>query len=223
MIKALDQNFLKTIYDKRSGWYDFYHNWATFKADDRGRELVVQNSVKPGDTVLDAGSGTGNTALLAAKVIGPQGKIVLFDISEGMLSIARKKIDNAGLSGQMELKTGDILNLPFEDNTFDVVLSTYSVCPLYSPEEGILELLRVVKPGGHLAVAHSAVPENHIMRWLGDKLEKLIWYFPKISLGCRQVSTLTALQKAGVKVLFKKIIGFPLLPFIVYVVEKPVQ
>jgi ubiquinone/menaquinone biosynthesis C-methylase UbiE len=46
----------------------------------------------------------------------------------------------------METKTGDILHLPFTDNSFDAVLSTYSVCPLYSPEEGALELLRAVKP-----------------------------------------------------------------------------
>lgn len=221
MREALDQNFLKGIYDKRSTWYDFYHNLVTFKADDLGRKLVVQHSVNPGDKVLDAGSGTGNTALIAAKKVGPNGKVVLFDISDGMLDIAKEKIGSAGLKDRMETKTGDILHLPFSDNSFDVVLSTYSVCPLYSPEEGALELLRVVKPGGKLAVAHSAAPENPVLNWFADKLEKLIWMFPKISLGCRPVSTLPALEKAGTKVLFKTKIGFPLLPFVVFVVEKP--
>jgi demethylmenaquinone methyltransferase/2-methoxy-6-polyprenyl-1,4-benzoquinol methylase len=223
MREALNQNFLKEIYNKRSTWYDFYHNLVTFKADDLGRKLVVRHSINPGDIVLDAGSGTGNTALIAAEKVGPKGEVVLFDISDGMLNIAKKKIESAGLQERMETKTGDILNLPFSDNSFDVVLSTYSVCPLYSPEEGALELLRVVKPGGKLAVAHSATPENPALHWLSDKLEKLIWLFPKISLGCRPVSTLPALKKAGTKVLFKTYIGFPLLPFIVFVVEKPLQ
>lgn len=221
MIEALDKNKLKAIYNKRSSWYDLYHNIATFKADNYGRKLVVQNSVNKGDKVLDAGSGTGSTALIAADRVGPNGKIVLFDISDGMLNIAKKKIEAAGFGERIETKIGDILNLPFTDNTFDVVLSTYSVCPLYSPEKGILELLRVLKPGGKLAVAHSTSPDNRILLWLSDQLEKLIWLFPKISLGCRSVSTLPVLQKTGVKVLFKRKIGLPLLPFVVFVVEKP--
>jgi hypothetical protein len=80
-----------------------------------------------------------------------------------------------------------------------------------------------VKPGGKLAIAHSASPENPMLLWLSNQLEKLIWLFPKISLGCRSVSTLPALQSAGTKVLFKRKIGFPLLPFIVFVVEKPLE
>lgn len=221
MITSLSQNRLKVIYNKRSSWYDFYHNIVTFKADDLGRRLVVQHSIEKGDIVLDAGSGTGSTALIAVEKVGPHGKIILFDMSDGMLNVAKKKIEAAGYADRMETKIGDILNLPFSDNLFDVVLSTYSVCPLYSPEEGVLELLRVVKPGGKLAIAHSASPENPFLLRLSDMLEKIIWLFPKISLGCRSVSTLPALQNAGVKILFKKKIGFPLLPFIVYVVVKP--
>jgi len=147
-------------------------------------------------------------------------KVVLFDISKGMLNIAYDKIKKAGFEERVEFKEGDILNLPFADNTFDVVLSTYSVCPLYSPEEGALELLRVVKPAGKLAVAHSADPEKPVLRWLAAKLENFIWLFPKISLGCRAVSTLPALKDGGVKVLFESRIGFPLLPFIVFVVQE---
>lgn len=221
MKEALDKKYLTDIYNKRSSWYDLYHNLATFKSDDRGREMVVQHAVAEGDTVLDAGSGTGSTALLAAERVGPKGKVVLFDLSKGMLNIAYDKIKKAGFEDRVELKVGDILSLPFPDNTFDVVLSTYSVCPLYSPEEGALELLRVVRPDGKLAVAHSADPENPVLHWLAGKLENLIWLFPKISLGCRAVSTLPSLKKAGVKVLFESRIGFPLLPFIVFVVQKP--
>lgn len=82
------------------------------------------------------------------------------------------------LEDRVELKAGDILNLPFPDDTFDVVLSAYSVCPLYSPEEGALELPGVVRPAGKLAVAHSANPEKSVLRWLAGKLENLIWLFP---------------------------------------------
>ncbi len=75
MKEALDKKYLTDIYNHRSGWYDLYHNLATFKSDDRGRKRVVQHSVKAGDSVLDAGSGTGSTALLAAEKVGADGKV----------------------------------------------------------------------------------------------------------------------------------------------------
>lgn len=55
MIKTLDTDKLKTVYDKTSGYYDRYHSLATFNTDEKGRQLVVEHGVKEGDRVLDAG------------------------------------------------------------------------------------------------------------------------------------------------------------------------
>ena len=114
-----------------------------------------------------------------------------------------------------------MLDLPFKDNSFDAVLSTYSICPLHDPAKGSLELYRVIKPGGHIGIAHSVEPDKPLAKYLADKVESVIWRIPSISLGCRPVSVLPTLQQAGGNIVFEKRIGVPLWPFIVFVIEKP--
>ncbi len=221
MKAALNNEKLKSIYDHAAKRYDFQHTFFTALSDQRGRKILVDKTVKPGDKVLDCGAGTGSTGLMAAQVVGSEGKVTLFDLSKGMLDVAKEKAREKGLLQRLEFRTGDILNLPFEENSFDVALSTYSLCPVYDPVKGALEMLRVIKPGGLLGIAHSTEPEAELVKWFADKVDNIVWRFPSLSLGCRSVWVLTALEEAGCKVLFKKQIGVPLWPFIVFIMEKP--
>ena len=220
MRNALDKDKVREVYNRTASRYDLQHTTLTARSDERGRKLLVEKTVRKGNKVLDAGAGTGCTALLAAKKVGPSGKVVLFDLSEKMLAVARKKMENAGLQDRTEFKTGDILNLPFKDASFDVVLSTYSLCPVTEPSKSALELYRLVKPGGLLGIAHSAESDNPLIRWLAEKVENIIWLFPLLSLGCRAISVLPALEEAGVKIVFYRKIGVPLWPFLVFVAQK---
>jgi len=221
MREALDKEHLRTVYDRTARRYDLQHTFFTARSDQRGRRMVVERAVRPGDRVLDSGAGTGSTALLAAEKVGPGGHVVLFDLSDGMLDVAKAKAEAAGLLDRVEFHTGDMLHLPFDDNSFDAVLSTYSICPLYDPARGALELYRVVRPGGRVGVAHSTHPPKGVVRWLAEQVEGVVWRFPALSLGCRSVSVLPALEQAGGKVVFHRMIGVPLWPFVVFVVEKP--
>lgn len=220
MREALDRRRLQAVYDRVAGRYDVQHGLLTARSDQRGRLMVVEQAVRSGDRVLDCGAGTGSTSLLAARRAGPAGSVTLFDMSEGMLTVARDRLAAAGLAARVDLQTGDMLSLPFDDDTFDAVLSTYSMCPLYDPARGALELYRVVRPGGRIGVAHSSDPEGRVARWLADRVESLVWHFPAISLGCRSVSVLPALEHAGGRLVYTKQIGVPLWPFLVLVVEK---
>ena len=220
MRKALSTEKLKGIYGHIAKRYDFQHALITFRADQKGRQILVENSVKEGDEVLDSGAGTGSTGILAARKVGTSGKVTLFDLSEDMLSVAREKVVRENLQERIAFQTGDIVHLPFDDNSFDVVFSTYSLCPLYDPVIGALELYRVTKPGGKIAVAHSAEPRNTVVKWLADRVEDIAWRFPWLSMGCRAVNVLSALENAGGNVLLLREIGVPLWPFLVFVVEK---
>ena len=121
----------------------------------------------------------------------------------------------------MEFQVGDMLALPYPDESFDAVLSTYSLCPLYDPAQGALELYRVLKPGKLLAAAHSSVPTLPPVRMLADWIEGVVTRLPWLSLGCRPVEVLPALLAAGAELLSSERIGVPLWPFLVFVVRKP--
>lgn len=218
---ALSLGRLRDVYDTIARRYDFQHGLITARADQRGRRLLVERAVREGDTVLDCGSGTGTTALMAARKAGPKGRVSLFDLSEGMLEVARQKAAEAGLIDRLEFRAGDMVHLPYADDSFDVVLSTYSLCPLYDPKKGALELYRVTRPGGRIGVAHSTSPQDPIVRWLADRVEDIAWRFPWLSMGCRSVVVLPTLRAAGARVVFWKHIGIPLWPFLVFVLEKP--
>ncbi len=221
MRKALDAGLLKSVYDRVAGRYDLQHALLTSGSDQRGRRLVVEASVRAGDRVLDCGAGTGSTALLAARAAAPGGRVTLFDFSRGMLARAATRAHRAAGLAAFEFCLGDMSDLPFADHSFDCALSTYSMCPLGDPARGALELYRVVRPGGRVGIAHSAEPRSRAVKWLADKVEDLVWRCPGLSLGCRSVSVLPVLQRAGCRVLLEKPIGVPLWPFLVLVVEKP--
>lgn len=221
MRKALSLDQLREIYARIAVRYDVEHGLITAKADQRGRRLLVNKAVSPGDKVLDCGAGTGTTGIMAAKKAGPRGRVTLFDLSEEMLDVARQKVDAAGLEERLSFQTGDAVHLPFRNGEFDVVLSTYSLCPLYDPEEGAMELYRVTRPGGKIGIAHSAEPANPFVKWLADRVEDWAWHFPSLSMGCRSVEVLPTLISVGGKVLFLRRIGIPLWPFLVFVIEKP--
>ncbi len=123
--------------------------------------MLVEHAVRAGGVVLDCGAGTGTTGILAARKAGPNGRVTLFELSDEMLNVARAKVARDHLATKIESRSGDMVDLPFEDDTFDVVPSTYSLwCPLYDPVKGALEMYRVTRPGGRIGAAHSTGPEG---------------------------------------------------------------
>jgi len=221
MREALPTEKLKAVYDRVARRYDRQHSLLTARSDQHGRTILVEKTVKPGDRVLDCGAGTGSTALLAARRVGKAGNVALLDMSDGMLAVARDRIAQAGLSDVVEFEIGDMFHLPYQDGSFDAVLSTYSMCPLADPAKGAMELCRVVRPGGLIGVAHSTDPETRLVKWLADKVENVVWQIPSMSLGCRSVSVLPTFEQIGCRTIFREQFGIPLWPFLVFVVEKP--
>lgn len=221
MRKALGREDLKSVYGRIAKRYDVLHACLTARADQRGRRLLVENSVGEGDKVLDCGAGTGTTGILAAGKAGPGGRVTMFDLSDAMLAVARDKVARAGLQDRVAFQNGDMVHLPFRDDSFDVVLSTYSLCPLYDPEAGAGEMYRVTRPGGRIGVAHSTEPGNPALKRLADRVEDWAWRYPGLSMGCRAVQVLPALERLGGRLVFARTIGVPLWPFFVFVMEKP--
>jgi ubiquinone/menaquinone biosynthesis C-methylase UbiE len=106
-----------------------------------------------GDAVLDVGCGTGTLALEAARSVDRSGRVYGIDPSAEQIARARAKA--ARRRARVEFQTGVIEHLPFPDATFDAVLSTLMMHHIPAPtkRQGLLEIARVLKPGGRLVIA----------------------------------------------------------------------
>jgi ubiquinone/menaquinone biosynthesis C-methylase UbiE len=122
--------------------------------------LVGEARVRPGQRLLDLGSGTGYPAVLAAQAVGPKGSVLGLDLSEAMLEVARRKAKALGLAN-VTFQAGDASVLPFEAGAFDGVISRFCLMFLPDVPKAAAEIARVLKPGGHLAASVWSSPENN--------------------------------------------------------------
>lgn len=220
MKQALESDHLKHIYDATASYYNLYHRLGTYGFDQVGRNILVDAIVKEYDYVLDAGGGTGTTGIKAGNRVGEKGKVVILDLSPGMLEQARKKIDDLKMSDKFQLIVGDMYRIPFPDNTFDAVLSTYSTCPLDDPMNAVREMLRVLRKGGLLGIAHSTESRRKWIHRISAMIEKVIWKFHRLSLGCRNIELIDDIRKLDVTIISDRIIGIIPFFFRILVIQK---
>jgi demethylmenaquinone methyltransferase / 2-methoxy-6-polyprenyl-1,4-benzoquinol methylase len=141
--------------------YDRYARLLSFGQDPRWRRFLVSCvPAAPGETVLDVATGTGAVAL---ELVATKGcSVVGLDQSPEMLTEARRRIERAGHAERVQLVEGTATALPFPDRTFDHLTFTYLLRYVPDPERVAEELVRVLKPGGTVAMLEFAVPRRPV-------------------------------------------------------------
>lgn len=130
---------------------DFYDHPANTFWNRYGRKTVERLRLARGERVLDVCCGSGAASIPAAEIVGPDGSVVGVDLAENLLTLARSKARKQGLTN-IEFRTADMTQLPFDDSSFDVVVCVFGIFFVPDMEAALRELKRVLRTGGKVAI-----------------------------------------------------------------------
>lgn len=145
---------IQSIFSDVAGSYDTANNAMTFGLAHLWRKKVVKLSQTPKDgTVLDCATGTGDLAIEFKKYLGQKSKVIGVDFCKEMLDLAPAKAKSKNLD--IDFQIGDVLNLQFEDESFNTVTIAYGIRNVENTVAGLNEMWRTIKPGGRLLVLET--------------------------------------------------------------------
>ena len=184
-------------YNRLSRWYDVIAGSTEKKYRDWGLEKLA---AQPGERILEIGFGTGHCLVSLAKAVGPSGRVTGLDISDGMLSIARERLQTEGLSDIVDLHLGDAANLDFiEVNSLDGVFMSFTLELFDNPEipKVLAECRRILKPSGRISVV-SMTKTNPP----GLAVRMYEWFHEKMPnyADCRPIFARQAIEQAGFQI-----------------------
>jgi demethylmenaquinone methyltransferase/2-methoxy-6-polyprenyl-1,4-benzoquinol methylase len=154
----------RAMFDHIAGYYDGTNKILTFGLDEQWRRRAVrQLAPSPNSVYLDIGCGTGDIALEILRQ--SQGsKVIGIDQSEGMLVVGENKIRAAGLEKSISLVMADVLDLRYDDNSFDGAITSFCIRNVTDRRRALSEIRRVVRPGGSLVILELTEPQGFFMK-----------------------------------------------------------
>lgn len=183
----------KRNYDRLSPIYDVLAGSSEAPLTRLGLEILA---VKPGETVLEIGAGTGRALVLLGDRVGPAGRVHGIDLSRGMLRQAQKRYKQGDSSSRYDLVEGDGARLPYAGGQFSAVFLSFSLELFDTPEIAVVlgECWRVLKPGGRIG-AVSLFKDSQpgavvrIYEWFHLRLPDVV--------DCRPINASALLQDSG--------------------------
>lgn len=188
-----EQNQTQAFYDRISNFYDAMSDSSEHVAREKG---LAQLAAEPNQSVIEIGFGTGHSLVSLAQSVGPNGKVIGFDISPGMGTVARDRLAKEGLADRVELRIGPVPPLPLDENSVDRCFMSFTL-ELF-PDAEIAAVLddvgRVLRPSGKVTVVGMGIEEHP-----GVMERTYQWFhrhFPHI-VDCHPIDIRGVLQKAG--------------------------
>ncbi len=151
---------VERMFDSIAGKYDLLNHTLSFGIDKlwRKKGIAYLRPFSP-KRILDIATGTGDLAIQLQRKLRPD-QVIGVDLSEGMMEVGRQKVAKAGLSSRITFEQQDSIALTYKDNQFDAVTAAFGVRNFERIEQGIAEMYRVLKPGGHLMILELSTPEH---------------------------------------------------------------
>ena len=165
---------VKRMFDSIAGTYDQLNHTLSFGIDKNWRRKGISflRTYSP-KTILDIATGTGDLAIAMQQTL-KAGRIIGADLSEGMMEVGRRKVEEAGFSEFIAFEQQDCTALTYADDSFDAVTAAFGVRNFEDIEKGLSEMYRVLKPGGHLMILELSTPEHFPMKQLYTVYSKVV-------------------------------------------------
>jgi demethylmenaquinone methyltransferase/2-methoxy-6-polyprenyl-1,4-benzoquinol methylase len=154
------------MFDNIAPTYDKLNHRLSWDID-RGwrRKAIMQLAPHKPQDLLDIATGTGDFAILAAEMLHPK-RLIGSDISEGMMEIGRQKVKERGLDSIITFERQDCLALSYPDEQFDAVTAAFGIRNFADLDQGLREMQRVLRKGGHLSIVELTTPVSFPMKQL---------------------------------------------------------
>ena len=157
---------VEEMFDNIAPTYDTLNHRLSWDIDKGWRKKAIKRLLPYAPKkMLDIATGTGDFAILAAQMLHPE-QLVGADISEGMREIGRQKVKRMGLDKVISFEKQDCLHLGYEDETFDAVTAAFGIRNFQNLDQGLSEMCRVLKKGGHLCIVELTTPVSFPMKQL---------------------------------------------------------
>jgi demethylmenaquinone methyltransferase/2-methoxy-6-polyprenyl-1,4-benzoquinol methylase len=163
--------YVRRHFDSVAHVYDFMNTLLSFGIHYAWKRAAVRAlGLKGGERVLDVCGGTGDLSLLAARRVGPAGRVILYDINEAMIREGRSKRERERDQERRWIRyaLGDAEKIAFPARSFDAAMVGFGIRNVTHMERGFAEMCRVLKPGGRMICLEFSRPTFPVFRWLYD-------------------------------------------------------
>lgn len=150
---------VKGVFDSVADRYDIMNDLMSFGIHRLWKRFTIaQTGLRPGQSALDVAGGTGDLAIGLAQQVGKRGRVVLTDINENMLLNGRRRLVDAGITGNVHCCVADAQNLPFPDRSFDCITVSFGLRNVTDKSAALESMFRVLSPGGQLLILEFSKP-----------------------------------------------------------------